>query len=161
MKELSTYVIPLIMSGPNSRGFPKESIVFRNFQTYISSLLTNIDSCHLSMILTLTHNFLLRVICVSLVERLKLVGATVNSDGSLSNFSDNKTAMDKFFAAEIDSELIEKFDFLYGFDDFVQSYRNDTNAEKWNVRNLKSHAFLCLNFAYPITPSIPVIKTLY
>jgi hypothetical protein len=129
--ELSPFILPIILSGYNATGYPKQSLVLKSFVQFMLQYNTfNGSKPHASCIMTLTHEFLRRVLFFSIEELVRDTRYSVDwSAGTLIGTS-HATLADraKLFGKPIILRDLEHFglkskDILAGFQDFITKHK--------------------------------------
>jgi hypothetical protein len=123
--ELSMFILPIILSGENKTGYPKQSFVLKSFAEFMCKQVSK-PPLHASCIMTITHEFLRRVLYFSIEELVRDTAYSIDwSAGNLVGASHASPA-DRAILFGKTIELVDLINFnlrpediIAGFQDFI------------------------------------------
>ena len=136
--EVSHFVLPIVLSCPNRTGLPKESPDFAKFCRFLLGL----EKPHYSLLMTLTHHFLLRIVYLGLEDALLKLECELLPEGTINRLNTTKTEL--LFKTAIYPD-ISRIDILYGFKTLLLNTAQDELKESI-FKTLESRPFNLLSF---------------
>lgn len=144
MEEVSSFILPLSMSGPNETNFPEESVLLTEFKRLLVTKGSNINNkFSVSAFMTVTFNFLLKTTYYAIGKRLTDCNVLLRADGRIISGLDGDNAK-KFFSHSIPADLASEYNPLRGLKEYLEGLTDSNPTEGLNNDDPKRTTFQIL-----------------
>ena len=118
--ELSPFVLPLIISGPNETGKPSESQLLKQFCSRLKSMEDR--KYHITVIMSLVHAFITRIYYHSIDVNLNKANIRIDASGKI--IDETEEAWNKFFSKAIEADDAMGSSVMGDFDAFLKNHES-------------------------------------